>query len=326
MCELQKEFTHSQLALSRFEILTNLEYEEKYSQSGLEDSYMHVSNTIERSLRSSGKVVNGASAVEFLVSEEVFATLSTYASQVLVARGLRPVRSYEMRQFFATKLLQSRFNVSSDKAWEAFMEPLATKHGFTLVDRERYDNILTSIRGYDVLTRTGDSGDHSWKQRKNLLRNLNELEKAIFKNSASLLFNTKNGILVVDDELVSSRASDVEAKAYTVRKAGKDGPISDAMAESMICLLLGMRLRVTGESQRDNVAELLKTAPAVTYQCHHPKFATDRGYTNEALITEGGLERFDVTAICNAAARNPFSQLIHSMIGSRNVANGNTSR
>ena len=63
---------------------------------------------------------------------------------------------------------------------------------------------------------------------------------------------------------------------------------------------------MTGETQRDNVAELLKTAPAVTDQSHHPKFATDRGYTNEALITEGGLERFDVTAICNAAARNPF--------------------
>ena len=84
------------------------------------------------------------------------------------------------------------------------MKTLSTKHGFTLMDNERFDNILTSIRGYNVTSRTGDSGDNSWKQRKNLLRNLNELEKAIFKNSASLLFNTKNGILVVDDELVSS--------------------------------------------------------------------------------------------------------------------------
>ena len=48
------------------------------------------------------------------------------------------------------------------------------------------------------------------------------------------------------DKLLSSRAGDVEAKSFTNRKAGKDGPISDAMADSMICLLLGMRLRVTG--------------------------------------------------------------------------------
>ena len=126
------------------------------------------------------------------------------------------------------------------------MKPLSTKHGFTLMDNERFDNILTSIRGYNVTSRTGDSGDNSWKQRKNLLHNLNDLEKTIFKNSSSFTFNTKNGTLVMDDELVSSRAGDVEAKSFTNRKAGKDGPISDAMADSMICLLLGMRLRVTG--------------------------------------------------------------------------------
>ena len=119
---------------------------------------------------SSGKAVNGASAVEFLVSEEVFTTLSKYVSQVLVTQGLLPVKPYEMRQFFATKLLQNRFNVLSDKAWEAFMKPLATKHGFTMLDRECHEHILTSICGYDVTKRTGDSGDNSWKQRKNLLR------------------------------------------------------------------------------------------------------------------------------------------------------------
>ena len=293
-------------ALYRFQVLTNLEYEDKYSRSSLEDSYLHITNNLERCLRSSGLSVNGASAIEFLTSEEVFATLSKYASQVLVSRNLLPVRPYELRKFFATKLLRSRFNMSTQKSWEECMKPLSTKHGFTLMDKERFDNILTSIRGYDVTSRTGDGGDYSWKQRKNLLRSLNELEKAIFKNSSSFTFNTKNGTLVVDDELVSSRAGDVEAKAFSNRKSGKDGPVSDAMADSMICLLLGMRLRVTGETQRDNVAELLKTAPAVTDQSHHPKFATDRGYTNEAMITENGLDRFDVTAICNAAARNPF--------------------
>ena len=233
-------------ALYRFQILTNLEYKEKYSRSSLEDSYLHMTNNIERRLWSSGLSVNGERAIKFLTSEELFATLSKYASQALVSQDLLPVRPYELQQFFATKLLRSRFNMSFEKSWEECMKTLSTKHGFTLMDNERFDNILTSIRGYNVTSRTGDSGDNSWKQRKKLLHNLNDLEKTIFKNSSSFTFNTKNGTLVMDDELVSFRAGDVEAKSFTNRKAGKDGPISDAMADSMICLLLGMRLRVTG--------------------------------------------------------------------------------
>ena len=120
------------------------------------------------------------------------------------------------------------------------------------------------------------------------------------------MFNTKSGTLIIDDELVDSRASDLKAKAHTLRKAGKDGPISDAMADSVICLLLGMRLRVTGELQKDNVIELLKTARTVTDRSHHPSFSTDRGYTNKEMIADNSLKKYDVTAICNAAARNTF--------------------
>ena len=290
----------------KFDIMTREEYENEYTRSPLEESYVHVAKAMETSLANAGCAVNAANALDFLVSEEVFVTIAKYASQVLVSRGLPIVKSYELRMFFATKLLRSRFDMSSDKSWDECLKPLATKHGFTLMEKDRFNNILTSIRGYDVVSRAGDGGDSSWMQRKNLLRNLNELEKAIFKHSAALLFNTKNGTLVIDDELVASRAGDVEAKAYTMRKAGKDGPIADAMADSMICLLLGMRLRVTGESQRDNVTELLKTAPVVTDQTHHPRFTTDRGYTSEVMVADTSLEPFDVTAICNSAARNPF--------------------
>lgn len=265
------------LSKTRFNIIPSHEYTNKYHRDGLEESYRHISKSLPRQLRNEGKDVSMSNTIEFLVSEEVFVKIARYTSQVLVKRRLEPVNCYELRQFFAHKLLRSRFDVSTEKAWSDFMEPLAVKHGFTLMPVARFNNILTSVRGYDVNSRAGDSGDSSWKQRKNLLRSLEEIEKAMFNRSASFLFNTKNGVLVVDDELVGSRASDVESKAHSQRKTGVDGPVSDAMADSMICLLLGMRLRVTGESQRDNVRELLKTAPKSTDSTDRPKFSTDRG-------------------------------------------------
>ena len=73
-----------------------------------------------------------------------------------------------------------------------------------------------------------------------MLRNLNDLEKSIFKRSMCILFNTASGSLVIDDELVSSRAKDVECKAFSDRKTGKDGVVADCLADSMIGMLLGM--------------------------------------------------------------------------------------
>ena len=53
----------------------------------------------------------------------------------------------------------------------------------------------------------------------------------MFKQSMKLLFNTKNGNFVLDDELVASRAKDVECKTISQRKTGKEGPVSDCIAE-----------------------------------------------------------------------------------------------
>ena len=79
-----------------------------------------------------------------------------------------------------------------------------------------------------------------------MLRKLNDLEKAIFKRSMEILINTESGSLVIDDELVASRASDIEAKAFSDRKAGKDGTMADCLADSAICMLLGMYVCFTG--------------------------------------------------------------------------------
>ena len=67
-------------------------------------------------------------------------------------------------------------------------------------------------------------------QRGVLLRNLAPLEKELFSKSVETLLCRSDGNLVIDDELIGSRAKDVESKALSHRKAGKEGPASDAIA------------------------------------------------------------------------------------------------
>ena len=83
----------------------------------------------------------------------------------------------------------------------------------------------------------------------------------MFKHSMKLLFNTKNDNLVLDNELISSYAQDVESKVLSHRKTGKESPDTDCFADLILCILYGMKLRFAGESQKSNVIELAKTVP-----------------------------------------------------------------
>ena len=68
-----------------------------------------------------------------------------------------------------------------------------------------------------------------------------------------------------------------------------------------------MRLRITGEPQRENVRQLLHTLPTVTVRrAKRARFSCDRGYTNEEFIADDNLEPYDAISINNSAARNPF--------------------
>ena len=290
----------------KFVILTAKKYQDKYMRQGLIDSYIHATDLMSANLISAGLDVTAENTVQYLVSDRVFSDLAGFASQQLVKRDLPATNTFEMRRSFATKLLRSRFKISTGKTWVEILGPLATKHGFRPMEEARFKNIMTCIRGYDVSSRNGDNSNESWMQRKNTLRHLNDLEKNIFKRSIRILMNTKNGHTVVDDEMQGSNATDVECKAYSDRKAGKNGPVADCLADSMICMLLGIRLRVTGEPQRDNVKELMKTVPPVTNRAQRPGFSCDRGYTNEEMLGEEFLDPYDAVSINNKSARNPF--------------------
>jgi hypothetical protein len=47
---------------------------------------------------------------------------------------------------------------------------------------------------------------------------------------------------VLDDELVSSKAVDIEVKTLSSRKSGKEGSTVDVPCDSIFQLIVGMRL------------------------------------------------------------------------------------
>lgn len=73
-------------------------------------------------------------------------------------------------------------------------------------------------------------------RRKKLPRRLNPLEVVFFKMSMKLLFNSKNGSFVIDDELMASKAADVECKTVSTRKTGKEGPVAVLNPRNVIAL------------------------------------------------------------------------------------------
>ena len=219
---------------------------------------------------------NDANIIETLISGRVFQKLAEYTTEALVKKEKQRTSEYEMRRFVATMMLRSRFKMGSKHAW-LIMENLAQKHLFKLMERERYDNLETCLRGYSEEGRTGENeNEDTWMRRHNLLRRLNDLEIETFENTMKYLFDP-NGVYCVDDELESSRAKDVEKKTVSARKTGKDGPVSDCLAEALVGVLLGMRLRASGESQRENVKKLIDTVPPITQALHQPSMKIDRG-------------------------------------------------
>ena len=70
--------------------------------------------------------------------------------------------------------------------------------------------------------RRKDFNDEVTRMRRGiLLRNLTPLEKDLFVRTVETLLNREDSHLVIDDELIGSRAKNVETETLSHRKAGK---------------------------------------------------------------------------------------------------------
>ena len=226
---------------------------------------------------------------------------------MLVKKNKQTTRESEFRQFLARRILRSRLRMSSEKAFQT-MEFIGLQGGFSIMPLARYRELMSCLSGYDVIGRSGADDDDSWFQQDRLLVKMHSIEEVLFQNSVNLLLNRKSGSLVIDDELVASRANDVEAKMLTNRKKGKEGSVSDCIACSLTNVFYGMRLRTKGVTQFDNVRYLLDrmgdfggTGGSVA------EVACDRGYGKMTFVEEVCQRQLGIKTVANTVgSRHPY--------------------
>ncbi len=128
---------------------------------------------------------------------------------------------------------------------------------------ECFVQVLNNLSGYSIQHHMIEDTRFSWTDQRNLLDHMHNLEKKMFERSAEFFFDSRYGGYVLDDELISSKASDIEHKAVSDRTSGGEGPTCDCFCDSYVQLMLGMRVRLSGDMQLFYVEMLLDTLPPV---------------------------------------------------------------
>ena len=67
-----------------------------------------------------------------------------------------------------------------------------------------------------------------------MMRRLNPLEIKMYNKCLVLMMNKKRGSLVIDDEMIGSRAKDVENKSVSDRKRAREGVKTDGLNCSQV--------------------------------------------------------------------------------------------
>ena len=115
--------------------------------------------------------------------------LVDFTCQHLVKSGESHISLHEMWEFLGTMLMRSAFIVSPEFLWK-LMEKQAD--GFVFMKLSIFNEILSSLKGYDVNARDPDDNENNWMCRSNMLQNMNQIiEVLIFERSLSTLLNKK---------------------------------------------------------------------------------------------------------------------------------------
>ena len=112
------------------------------------------------------------------------------------------------------------------------------------------------------------------------------------------MHNKKNGLLVLDDELVPSHATDVELKTVSNCKSGKEGPVSSCISDSQIGTLFAMRLRTKGVSCEEN-CKVMETIPRNTLAESKLCMTFNRGYGKMKFVQMMMEKGFDILTIAS---------------------------
>lgn len=85
----------------------------------------------------------------------------------------------------------------------------------------------------------------------------------MFERSVTYFFDCDYGCYDFDDELLASKAVDVELRILSDRKAGDEGPTVDRLCDAFLQAALGMHLQTTAEIQQGNLEKLIDRFPQV---------------------------------------------------------------
>ena len=105
----------------------------------------------------------------------------------------------------------------------------------------------------------------------------------------------------MDDELVASKDRNNQRKTVTDQKRGSEGPVYDAVVDASENKMYGARLRAKGESEIDNIKNLLGTLPDLVSNEQSVKTKFDRGYGKLSMIQIPAERNYDVLTVAAAS-------------------------
>jgi hypothetical protein len=247
-----------------------------------------------------------------LLFSNAFDSLLEYTNDSLNEKKLLPLSYGEFRKFMGTLLLSSVINTSVEKSWSLMGSLTKDKH----MPRERFVQILTNLRGFDMRRRIINSSSARWIDQRNTLDHLHLLEKKIFEHSIEFFFDSSYSCLVLDDEMIGSKALNVETKIVSDCKAAGEGPTCDCICDSLFQFVLGVCIKTVANSQIVNVEKLLDYLPAVDKNVQSmlgPFIACNRGYGKKFIMSLLASKNYKVITIASKIGSE------HPIVGSSAV-------
>jgi hypothetical protein len=155
------------------------------------------------------------------------------------------------------------------------------------VARERFVQVLTNLHGYDVRRRINNSSNSYWIDQQNTLDNLHLLEKKVYERLIEFFFDSTYSCIALDDEMIGSKAMDVETKLVSNTKSVGEGPTCDCLCDTFFHFVLRMQIKTVSDSQLKNVEKLLDYLPTIdenTNSMLGPLLAYDQGYGKKLIL------------------------------------------
>ena len=282
-----------------FVILTEEEFNNKYRGKSFVDTFLHNAKAMEIHLNRHGQVNNSMNRFCALVPNSVIKDLVTYTSKQLVADGKQSTNAIELRRHILLSWICNLSNVSSKKLWQTDLARNAVHYKFSLPPHDRFSDLHGSLRGFLLEGRRGDNDD-VWNQKRRLFSKLRNIEKSLFEPSLKLM-NKNGAVITIDDELVASKDRTIERKTVTDRKRGSEGPVYDGAVDACDNKMYAARLRAKGESEVENMEQLMSTLPDVLTSEQSVKAKFDRGYGKLTMIELTATKGYGILTVAAAA-------------------------